>query len=468
MPAGRLSMAMHAVVLALGLALVPGKTETADGRPELRAPPVDFAAIVARAAPSVVGVATRRAVTAETRAAPGPLNDRSGPDPGSPAMSVGSGFFVSTEGHLVTNHHVIADAAAIEILTEDGSRRPAAIVGIDPLTDLAVLKVDPGAADRTLPARWGDSEALRPGAWTIAVGSPFGLGGTVTVGILSARQRQMGDGVYGEFLQTDAAINVGNSGGPLFDASGEVIGVTTSIFSPTGASVGIGFAVPARTAERVVSELIAAGSVRRGFIGAVSQDLDPILARAFGYGDVRGALVSDVLAGSPAAQAGLRRGDVVIAFGAEAVTNARGLSLAAADAEPGQTVPLRVLRDGAEMELSVEVGQRETGETPAARSPDQAPGDPGRLGLSLRPLPEAVRQQMGLERSGLIVHAVQARSLGAAAGLRQGDLILEAGGAPAGAPEDVVAALEAARQAARPLLLQIVRRDAALFLAIEG
>lgn len=469
MTVSRPRCAILAASVALALSLVPAETQEASGETAFRAPPVDFAAIVAQAAPSVVAIATRQVVLPDDHNIL-PQSHASGFDdfavPLTPELStsMGSGFFVSTKGHIVTNNHVIENAVEIDVVMDGGIRRRAEVVGTDVLTDLAVLKIE--AQGATTPAVWGDSEALRPGAWTIAVGSPFGLGRTVTIGILSARQRDIAEGPFDEFLQTDAAINVGNSGGPLINAAGEVIGVNTAIFSPTGASVGIGFAVPSGTAERVVAELIEAGAVRRGFIGAELQDLDPVLARAFGYKSTRGALISDIEVASPAERAGLHIGDVVLRFNDTEIAGARDLSLAVADAEPGESILLSVLREGHEELVLVQVGQREPPQP--SRPVDLVPDDPLRLGLSLRPLPDAVRQELGLEHPGVIVQGVHPGGLGAVGGVRQGDLILEAGRTPVGEPEDVDAAWEAARLDARPLLLQILRGHSSLFVAIEG
>jgi serine protease Do len=437
------------------------------------AAPPDFAAIVARTASAVVAVKTRQIFLpdlpsgmpdafAERLRERGELRPRIG-------SATGSGFIVSRDGHIVTNDHVVGLATEIEVILDDGTAHPASVVGTDPATDLAVLRIDPAAFGDPEPvvAAWGNSDALVRGSWTIAVGSPFGLGGTVTVGVLSARQRDIDEGLHEGFLQTDAAINVGNSGGPLFNVAGEVVGVNTAIFSPTGASVGIGFAVPSNTAERVVRQLIETGEVRRGFIGLGLQDLDAVMARAFGYSEEGGALVGSVDPHGPAEAAGLRPGDVVLRLDDQAIGSAADLSRAVAEREPGARVHLAYLRAGeGEASTALALGQQPRPDVPVI-DVDDSPDD-ARLGLTLRPLTEAYRDEFEPNAAGVIVRSVRPGGLGAESGLRRGDLILEAGQAPVADADDIVAAWHEARRAGRPLLLQILRGQVPLYVAIEG
>ena len=469
----------RAAILAATLALIaPGAADVRAG--EIRtdravpegAAPLDFAAIVARTGGAVVAVQTRQIFVPDLPSGlPEGLADHMrerGDFRPRVGRATGSGFFVTREGHIVTNHHVIDQATEIEVVLDDGSTHPAEIVGSDSATDLAVLRVDPSAFGGVpVIAAWGDSDALDRGSWTIAVGSPFGLGGTVTVGVLSARQRDIALGPHDGFLQTDAAINVGNSGGPLFNAEGEVVGVNTAIFSPTGASVGIGFAVPSSTAERVVSQLIATGEVRRGYTGLRLQDFDDVMARAFGYDREGGALVDSIEPDSPAETAGLRPGDVVVGLDGRAVDTARDVTRAVADMAPGTTLTLGYLRDGGSgATVTLALAEQPRPASPARDFTEAREEE--RLGLALSPLTDALRAELGPETGGVVVRRVRPGGLGAEAGVRTGDLILEAGRAPVTAPEDVAAAWIAARTAQRPLLLQVRRGDASLYVAIEG
>jgi serine protease Do len=442
--------------------------------------PADFTGIVQQMSPSVVAITTRRAAAQERmqidpEQLPPPLRDffgrRGEQMPGMPgprprqARALGSGFFVSDEGYIVTNNHVIAGAEEIEVMFGDGETRSAELVGADPATDLAVLRIDPDMAITVAP--WGDSDAMQPGAWTIAIGSPFGLGGTVTVGVLSARSRDIRTGPYDDYLQTDAAINQGNSGGPLFNQAGEVIGVNTAIFSPTGASVGIGFAVPSRTARRVVAELIETGVVERGFLGVRLQGMTPALARAFGIDDEQGAVVLSVEANSPAEAAGLAEGDIILRFGDEPVESPRELSRMVADAAPGTRVPITVHREGGDMQIDVTVGMREAPEQQRTGAiPEQ---EEGALGLALSPLPDAIQRELGLDREtrAAVVQRVEPDGPAAQAGVRQGDVIVQVNNRPIDGPGDVATAWREAREANRPLLIRVLRDGNPLFVAIE-
>lgn len=442
--------------------------------------PTDFTGIVAEMSPAVVAITTRRVAQSQDEMAemipPGlreRFEERFGqalPDRETQprqAQAQGSGFLISDEGHIVTNHHVIADATDIQVRLEDGAPRPATLVGSDPATDLAVLQIE--APGELTIAEWGDSEAMQPGAWTIAIGSPFGLGGTVTVGVLSALSRDIRSGPYDDYLQTDASINRGNSGGPLFNAHGEVIGVNTAIFSPTGVNVGIGFAVPSRTARLVVDELVETGEVRRGFIGVRMQPLTDELARAFGLDAPRGAIVAGVEPGGPAENAGLRAGDVVLDFDGEEIADPRALSFAVAERDPGEEVVLAIQREGDRREVELTLGSRDFTQAAAAPEPGPTPGvEEGRLGVALSPLPGTTRDELEIAEGGVMVQRVQPQGIAAEAGLMQNDVILEAGGRSIIEPGDVAAAWDEARGEDRPLLMRIQRGNATLFLAMEG
>ncbi len=267
-------------------------------------------------------------------------------------VGAGSGFIIDPAGYIVTNNHVVGNASRVIVALQDGTEYPARVVGTDDLTDLALLKIEPRGTLTAVP--WGSSSALRIGNWLLAAGNPFGLGGSVSAGILSARGREIGAGPFDDFLQTDAAINPGNSGGPVFNMAGEVVGISTAIYSPSGASAGIGFATPSDLARPVIEKLRRDGRVERGWLGVSVQDL----ASETGRASRRGVLVAGVERGSPASRAGLRQGDVVVAVNGDRVETSRALVRAVAAAPPGQTVRLTILRDGRERELPVQVGRR--------------------------------------------------------------------------------------------------------------
>lgn len=431
--------------------------------------PADFTQIVARMSPAVVGITSTREVEQQQPRfdmLPPPLAERFRDQMPSArrAQALGSGFLISREGHIVTNNHVVQKATEIEVLLSDGTTRAAELVGNDPATDIAVLKI--GSIQDMAVASWGDSDAILPGAWTIAIGSPFGLGGTVTVGVLSARSRDIHSGPYDDYLQTDASVNRGNSGGPLFDANGEVIGVNTAIVSPSGGNIGIGFAVPSRTAQRVVDQLIETGTVERGYIGVRLQEISQSLARALNLEDQNGALIAQVESGGPAEIAGLQEGDVIVAFAGQPVEGPRTLSFAVAEQKPGEEVSVTIRRDGEEMTLPMTLAARDSdaGSTEPTE-PETAEGD--RLGLALSPVPDALRGSLEIE-GGLVVQRVQPESPAERAGLQQGDVILQAQNTPVAAVSDLASAWNAAREEETPLLLRIMRKETSLFIAVEG
>ncbi|WEX10636.1 Do family serine endopeptidase [Chelativorans sp. AA-79] len=433
--------------------------------------PNDFTGIVERMTPAVVAITASRPAGEQQQLQellPSPFGTPRGPQRRTPrgSTALGSGFAISEQGHIVTNNHVIQGANEIEVLLSDGTEHGAELVGADPATDLAVLKIDP--PEGLTVAEWGDSSALQPGAWTIAIGSPFGLGGTVTVGVLSARSRDIRSGPYDNFLQTDASINRGNSGGPLFNAAGRVVGVNTAIFSPVGANIGIGFAVPSSTAQDVVSQLIETGEVERGFIGVSLQPITQPMAQALGLESTEGALIAEVEPGSPAAEAGLKAGDVIVSLNDEQVEDPRELSRAVGQRDPGETVNLSVRRDGEEVGVELTLASREQPQTTAGAQQPGGQDDEARMGLSVSGIPELVRRELDLENGqGVMVQGVEPGSPAAEAGIRQGDVIIEAGGDPAREAADLSEAWREARQDQRPMLLRIARGDTSLFVAVE-
>jgi serine protease Do len=455
-------------------ALIPGLPAAAQQPPV----PTDFTAIVREKMPAVVAVTTRQRVEEQRgQALPEDLpfreffrrfhEERANPRQQRPRQGLGSGFVISPEGYVVTNNHVIEDAAEIQVVFGNRTNVPARLVGRDPATDIAVLKVEP--QPNMSVAAWGDSDAAEPGSWVIAIGSPFGLGGTVTVGVVSARARDIRSGPYDDYIQTDAAINRGNSGGPLFNARGEVIGVNTAIFSPTGGNVGIGFAVPTRTAQAVADQLIRTGRVERGYVGLHLQEITPAIARALGRPDENGVLVASVESGSPAEKAGVRTGDVITAFNGRPVENGRDLARAVAGLRPGTEAPVTVVRDGRNQDLRVAIGQRQDDQTTQTGALP-APDDGKRLGLALSPIPEGARGQLGLEpgASGVLVQRVEPNSPADENGLRAGDVILSANNQTVTAPADIANAWSEAQKQQKPILLRVKREDQYLFVAVTG
>src|SRR5512143_2084229 len=352
-----------------------------------RTTPDSFADLAASLLPSVVNVSTTQVIEGN------PGIELPQLPPGSPfeevfkefmergqpraqprrATSLGSGFIIDTEGHIVTNNHVIQDADEVTVILHDETRLEAKVIGRDAKTDLAVLKVEPHG--KLAPVKFGDSDVVRVGDWILAIGNPFGFGGTVTTGIISARGRDIQAGPYDDFLQTDASINRGNSGGPMFNLDGEVIGINTAIFSPSGGSVGIGFAIPSSGAQPVIQQLIEHGQVRRGWLGVRIQAVTEEIADALGLKDAAGALVAGVIPGGPAEKAKIKDGDIILEFDGKPIGQMRRLPRLVADTEIGRTVPIRVWRDGRELSLMVEVGELKESEKAALATP--GPEKPG-------------------------------------------------------------------------------------------
>ena len=384
------------------------------------------------------------------------LPDRSGVTPG--VRGVGSGFIVTPDGYIVTSNHVIENATELEVVLNDGRRLSAQIRGRDPKTDLALLKID---ADSQLPyVSFGDSEAARPGDWVIAIGNPFGLGGTATTGIISARGRDIQAGPYDDYLQIDAPINRGNSGGPLFDLSGRVIGVNTAIFSPNGGNVGIGFAVPAVQAKSVIEQLMNRGYVERGWLGVQIQTVTESLAESMKLPDTRGALVAQVTPGSPAARAGIQVGDVILNFNEKEITNMKALPHLVAAVAPGQKTQVTVWRQGKERVLDVSLA-RSPELTADATDSIPGAGEGAKLGLALAPMTEELRQRFDVARDidGVMVVQVEAGSPAARQGLRPGDVIVQANGKPVSEPTELAKLLRESQSRDQEQLLLLVNRQ---------
>ena len=371
------------------------------------------------------------------------------------AEGVGSGFIVDPAGLIVTSHHVVKGADSVTVTLQDGRKLEAQVVGVDPKTDLALIEVD---ADESLPAvEFGDSDRTRVGDWVVAVGNPFGLAGTVTAGIVSGRGRDIGSGPYDDFLQIDAPINRGNSGGPLFDRGGRVVGVNTAIFSPTGGNVGIGFAIPANVAKSVVESLRTDGKVDRGWLGVQVQHLDETLAEALGLEAAKGALVASVMEDGPAHGAGLRPGDVVLSFNGQPLDTMKDLPRIVADIDSGTEVRIEVWRDGGRETLTATIGAQGQTRLAAAMTPD---GDDAKLGVMLAP-----RGEPG--KAGVTIAEVAPGSLAARNGLRPGDVIVRAGSATVNGPDDVAGAVRSAAAEDKPVLLLVERGDHRRYIAID-
>jgi serine protease Do len=370
--------------------------------------------------------------------------------------SLGSGFVIdANEGLIVTNHHVIEGADEIIVNFNDGSKlKVDKVVGKDSKTDLALLKVAPKKP--LVAARFGMANNLKVGDWVMAIGNPFGLGGSVTVGIISAKQRDINSGPYDDYLQTDAAINKGNSGGPLFNMDGEVIGVNTAIISPTGGSIGIGFAVPSDTAVAVIDQLKQYGETRRGWLGVKIQSVTEDIAETLGVKESTGALVAGITPDSPAAKAGLEAGDVITKFDGKDVSTMRGLPRLVAQTPIGKTVELEALRKGEKRSFKVTIGRLVEDEKTAEPSQGQdQPPEKAMIGLRLAPLTDELRQQHGIDSKvkGVVVTEVDAQSPAAQKGVKVGDVIVEAGQEQVSSPEDVAKSIDKVRKAGRKAVL---------------
>ena len=450
--------------------------------------PASFADLTAQLQPAVVNISSRQRIRVQSQNpfAGTPFEGLFG-NPGGQgggtreAQSLGSGFIISPDGYVVTNNHVITadgqgEVESVTVTMPDGTDYPAKLIGRDTASDLAVLKV---SAPRPLPfVRFGDSRQAHVGDWVIAIGNPFGLGGTVTSGIVSAVYRNTGGGAYDRYIQTDASINRGNSGGPLFDMKGNVIGINNAIFSPTGGSVGIGFAIPAEIAAPIVQKLRAGETIERGYLGITIQSLSDDLAESLGLPKNRGEFVQAVEPGGAASRAGLRAGDVVVKVDGKDVTPEQTLSFIVANEEPGNRIPIEFIRDGKRQSVTATVGKRPSEEELAAsqfgndNQPDTdrfdqqqpQPSQQGVVeraaGVAVQALTPTIARQLGFSDGiqGLVISAVDDSSDAAAKGLRRGDVILSANNRTVTSSADLEAAIRSARAGSREALLLRVQR----------
>jgi serine protease Do len=487
------TMALHQPAGAQTAQNEPGAIQASAPRPGA---PMSFADMVAKLQPAVVNISTTQRVQVQTNnpfaGTPfGELFGQGQSQPSAPvtrqAESLGSGFIISADGYVVTNAHVISAGqrgAVVESITvklADRREFKAKLIGRDTQSDLALLKID---GVRDLPfVRFGDSGATRVGDWVVAIGNPFGLGGTVTAGIVSAVHRVTGaGGAYDRFIQTDASINRGNSGGPMFDLSGNVIGINSQILSPTGGNVGIGFAIPAEEAKPVIDQLMKGTAIKRGYLGVQMQDVTDDIADALGIPKGRGTLISSVQPGEAADKAGIRQGDVIVKVGGRDVTQDQTLSYLVANVAPGTRVPVEVVRDGKPLALTVTVGTRPPEEQLAANAFDPNDNDSGpgsdqpealaaaSLGVAVAPLTPQIAQSVGVDPAskGVVVLTVDPASDAAGKGLRRGDVITSVNRTPVTTAADVAKIVTASKTAGRgTVLLYVQRRNFGTFVPVQ-
>jgi serine protease Do len=447
----------------------PERAPAAVTTPSGRALP-SFASLAAQASPAVVyiqSVSVEKAAQSEPGFGfpPSPFGDDlpfpfpgfrppTPPPGGFKRRGSGSGFIIRKDGVILTNNHVVEDAREITVTLSDKREYPAKVLGRDPKTDLAVLKIE---TKGDLPvATLGDSDALQVGDWVMAIGNPFGLSNTVTAGIVSAKGRVIG-GPYDNFIQTDASINPGNSGGPLFNERGEVVGINTAIYSQSGGNIGIGFAIPINLAKQLLPELETAGSVTRGWLGVTIQPMTPELATSLGVENAQGALVADVTAKSPAAKAGLERGDLIVRYNDKEVKDSTALPSLVASTPVGKIVPVEVIRNGKTKTVEVTIAKLAEQERGDAEVEDAA--QKGKWGLALRDLRPEEREQMGLQDGeGVLIGGVQPDSPAAEARLQAGDVILQVNKTTVASVAEVKTAISKAGSD-KPLLLLIRRAD---------
>ena len=505
----RLAGAALALGLGAALALSPpvwAEASTATpsaGAPATVLPQQSFAPLVKRVLPAVVNISVTEKASAdelsdqvpetfrgtpfedflrrffEQRGGHGQFGGRpfaEGPEEhrGSRGIALGSGFIVDPAGLIVTNNHVVGEAAKVQVTLQDDSKYTARIVGRDPRTDIAVLKI---SADKPLPyVSFGDSGEAQIGDWVVAVGNPFGLGGSVTTGIISARGRDIHTGQFDDFLQIDAPINRGNSGGPTFNLSGQVIGINTAIYSPNGGSVGIGFAVPSNVAKTVVAELEKSGKVSRGWLGVQIQEVTPAIAASLGLKDEHGAIVAAVTPSGPAAAAGLKQGDVILSFDGKQVQQLRDLPRLVAAQPPGSPASITVWRSGQSTELHTKLG--EAPENPrVASAEDGSPGSRGErveradaLGMHFAALTEERRReaQVGRDTHGVLISGVDDNSPAEAIGLRRGDVLVSINQQPVRTPQEAAEKLkEIAKSPQKNVLLLLNRHGVTQYVGVN-
>jgi serine protease Do len=488
------STVARAAVLGVSFALVMPSIPMIQSA-AARSAPESFADLAAKLLPAVVNVSSSQTITAKN-GGPGP---GVGPEmpmfpPGSPfeqffkdflnrnrqgqggngggdsqpaprrAQSLGSGFIVDPSGYIVTNNHVIEGADEVSVTLQDNTTLKAEIVGRDESGDIALLKVK---SDKQLPTvDFGDSSASRVGDWVLAIGNPFGLGGTVTAGIVSARGRDIHQGQYDDFIQTDAAINRGNSGGPLFNMDGQVIGINTAIFSPSGGSIGIGFSIPSNMAKLTVAQLKQYGHARRGWLGVKIQQVTPDIAESLGLKDASGAMVAGVTDGGPAEKAKIHSGDIILKFDGQDVKEMHNLPRIVADADVGKEVPVVLWRDGKEVTVQTVLAERpadaQLASTDTPKPADLTrPTDISGLGLKVAPVSQDLKDKFQLQdgQKGVVITDVSPNTPAAERGLKAGDVIMEVQQGEVTSPDDVQKQVDAARKSDRKFVLMLIQRE---------
>ncbi|MFZ4762267.1 MAG: DegQ family serine endoprotease [Alphaproteobacteria bacterium] len=470
-------------------AAMPVLWHTPIANAEINGPASDFADLAEKLSPAVVNISTTQVIKGAVGGGKQPQEIPQLP-PGSPfepffkdffdqegqaltprkAVSLGSGFIIdAAKGLVVTNNHVIANADEVTVILHDDTSLKAKILGKDEKTDLAVLKVET-AGKKLVDVKWGNSDAMKVGNWVMAIGNPFGLGGTVTAGIVSARARNINAGPYDDFIQTDASINRGNSGGPMFNTKGEVIGINTAIFSPSGGSVGIGFAIPSNLAEPVVRQLIDFGRTKRGWIGVRIQSVDEVIADSIGLKQAEGALVTGMIPGSPAEKAGLQRNDVIVEFNGVPIKEMRRLPRLVAGVPVGKSADLKIWRNKefitrkievAELEAAEDAGLIDKNPTASEEKPDTGAGTMlAEVGLTVNNLTAATRERYQIDSAvkGVLITAVVAGSNAAERGVTAGDVIVEVNQTEVHTPQDVRKIVDQAKKEKKPLLVLLERQ----------
>ena len=462
--------------------LVAGSTLLAFSLPSFAgSPPDSFSDLAAKVTPAVVTItSTQKASSGQDMATPDmPFNFPQGSpfeeffrqfreqqqeqnNGARPMTALGSGFIIDPAGYVVTNNHVIEGASAIKVTLDSGKEYPAKLIGADAKTDLALLKIE---AKESLPSvHFGDSDQVKVGDWVMAVGNPFGLGGTVTTGIVSARSRNINAGPYDDFLQIDASVNHGNSGGPTFSLAGEVIGINTAIASPNGGSVGVGFAIPSNMAKPVITALREHGSIERGWLGVQIQEVTPEIAAAVGLDKPVGALVSGVQPDSPAAKANLKAGDVILAFNDKDIAEMRELPRVVAAAPVGKTASVQILRESQKKTVSVTIEKLKNEEQVAAAT-EGSSGEQGTpaetLGLTLAKITPDIRGRYGLSEdvSGVVIVDVSNEGPAADQGLQRGDVIVAVGQDKVSSPDQVASLAQKARESNHSAVLLLINRQ---------
>jgi len=430
----------------------------------------DFVGLAKRVGPSVVNVSTTQ-IRKTAQGSPFPFDSDDpmsqfwqrffgGRVPGGQQRlnGVGSGFIIDTNGTILTNFHVVDGAQKIVVTLSDGKNYDAKVIGKDQKTDIAVIRIDAG--DNLPAVTLGDSDRLEVGEWVMAIGNPFGLDHTVTSGIVSAKGRQIGSGPYDNFIQTDASINPGNSGGPLINLRGEVVGINTAIFSQSGGNIGIGFAIPTNSVKELLPQLRDKGKVVRGYLGTTVQKITPDIAESLGLKESNGALVADVVKGSPAERAGIKTGDIIVEFNRKEIKDSADLPAVVARISPGTTVPLKVLRDGKPVSLPITVGEMKENEIVAG-------GQEGDLGLTVQPVTPEIAQSLGLNRAeGIVVTEVSPGSAAEEAGLRSGDVITQINRRPVKNLADYNREMNR-NEKGKSVLFLVQRGQSSLFLALK-